>query len=50
MVIKELYLGTGLINVSIDDNFGLALESNTNVINNFDADMDGEKKTLHMIM
>ena len=37
IVINQVYLGTGSIDVSRDDNFGLALESNINVSSEFDA-------------
>ena len=37
MVIKQVFLGTVLIYVSSDDNFGLTLESNINASNEFDA-------------
>ena len=50
MVIKQVYLGTGVIDVSGDDNFGLAPESNINVSNKFYAAVAGGIKTTHRIM
>ena len=50
MVINQVSLGTGAIHVSINDNFGLALESNINVSNKFDTEMAGIMKTEHNIM
>ena len=50
MVINQASLGTGSIDVSINDNFGLALESNINGSNEFDAEEDGRIKAAHTIM
>ena len=37
MVTNKVSLGTGAIDVSSDDNFGLELEININISNKFDA-------------
>ena len=37
MVISQVSLGVDAIDISSDDNFGLALEGNINVSNEFDA-------------
>ena len=50
MVIKQVYLGTGVIDISSNDNFGLALEININVSNKFDAAMARGMKMTHSIM
>ena len=50
MVISQVYLGTGAIDVSSDDNFGLALESNTNASSKFDTEVTGITNTTHKIM
>ena len=49
MVINKVSLGTGEIDVSGNDNFDLALESNINVSNEFDAAVDGRMNTTHRI-
>ena len=50
MVIKQVYLGKGVIDLSSDGNFGSSLESNINISNVFDAAVAGGMKTTHRIM
>ena len=50
MFIKQVSLGTCVIYVSSDDNFGLVLERNINVSNNFEAALSGLMKSTHRIM
>ena len=50
MIIKQVSLGTGLIDVSSNDKFGLALESNINVSNKFDVEVARGINMAHMIM
>ena len=50
MVIKQVSLGTVVIDVSRDDNFGLELMKNINVSNEFDAVVAGGMKMTRMIM
>ena len=50
MVIKQVSLGTGLIEVSSDDNLGLALESNINFSNKFNAMVAWRMKKIHRII
>ena len=50
MVINQISLGTGVIDVSSDDNFGLTSESNITVSNKVDSEVYGGMKTTHMIM
>ena len=50
MFIKQVSIGTGVIDVSSHDNFGLALYININVSNKFDEAVAGGMKTTHRIM
>ena len=50
MVINQVSLGTGAIDVSSDDKFGLTLERNINVSNKFDTSVSGKINTMHRIM
>ena len=50
MVIKQVSLGTGVSDVSSDDNFGPALERKINVSNKFDASVARGINTTHKIM
>ena len=50
MVMNNVSLGTGTIDVSSDDDFGLVLENDINVSNEFDASVDGGTKGKHSIM
>ena len=50
MVISQVSLGVDAIDISSDDNFGLALEGNINVSNEFDAAATNEMETKHKIM
>ena len=50
MVINQESLGTGAIDVSSDDKFGLTLERNINVSNKFDTSVSGKINTMHRIM
>ena len=47
---NQVSLGKGAIDVSSDDEFGLALESNINVSNKFDSAVDRVTKTAHKII
>ena len=50
MIINQVSIGIGAIDVSMNDNFGLSLESNINLSNKLDAAMAGRMKTTHRIM
>ena len=50
MFINKVCLETGVIDVSSDDNFGLALESNINVTSKFYASATGGMNMMHKIM
>ena len=50
MVIKEVSLGTGVIEISSDDNFGLTLYRNIKVSNEFDAAVAELMKTTHKVI
>ena len=50
MIIKQIYIETGVIDISRNDNSGLALESSINVSNNFEAEVVGGMKDTHRIM
>ena len=50
MIINKLSLGIGTIEVSSNDKFGLALESNINVSNKFDVEVARGINMAHMIM
>ena len=50
MVINQVFLGIGVIDVSSDDNFGLVLENNINVMIEFETSVDGIITTTHIIM
>ena len=50
MVINQVSLGTGEIDISSNDNFGLSLEINIDVSNKFDAAVAGRINTTHRII
>ena len=50
IVIKQVSLGTEEIDVSSNDNFGLELDRNINVSNEFDAAVDGGRNITHRII
>ena len=50
MVINQVSLGTGEIDVSSDYNFGLEFEININVSSEFDTALDGVTNMTHKIM
>ena len=50
MVIKQVSLGAGVIDISSDDSFGLALERKIKIFNGFDAAVDLGMKMTHRIV
>ena len=50
MFINKVSLGTGAMDVSSNDNFGLTLERNINARNKFYAEVTGITKTTNRIM
>ena len=50
MAIKKVSFGTGIIDVSSDDTFGLTLQKNINVSTKFNEEVDGKMKTTHRII
>ena len=50
MVVNQVSLGIGVIDVASDDKFGLTLESNINISNQFDVVVAGGVKAVYIIM
>ena len=50
MIINKVSLGTGAIDVSVNDKFCLVLESNINISNEFDTAVSGRMKTMYIVM